>query len=270
MATNYVVSICYNVITENNRSKGNIMDSIWKTLSSINVNDHTETKGKFTYLSWAWAWAAVKKEYPAAKYKFLESKVFPDSTMEIWCSVSIEELTHEMWLPVMNHQNKAIANPNAMDINKTRMRCLVKCLAMFGLGHYIYAGEDLPDVEPEPYTPEQKATFDMLVANEDDFGFWAFWRGISDEAKTGLYNSFEKGNKVKGKEAASCLEKTGLDKWNNFLEALDGLLKAGDDAGVYEYCSELAVYEKQHLARSITEDELMQIKEIVERIGAQS
>ena len=30
------------------------------------------------------------------------------------------------------------------DINKTIMRCLVKNLAMFGLGHYIYAGEDLP------------------------------------------------------------------------------------------------------------------------------
>lgn len=31
------------------------------------------------------------------------------------------------------------------DINKTIMRCLVKNLAMFGLGLYIYAGEDLPD-----------------------------------------------------------------------------------------------------------------------------
>ena len=31
------------------------------------------------------------------------------------------------------------------DINKTIMRCLVKNLAMFGLGLYIYAGEDLPE-----------------------------------------------------------------------------------------------------------------------------
>ena len=29
------------------------------------------------------------------------------------------------------------------------MRCLVKCLAMFGLGHYIYAGEDLPSAEAD-------------------------------------------------------------------------------------------------------------------------
>ena len=35
------------------------------------------------------------------------------------------------------------------DINKTIMRCLVKNLAMFGLGLYIYAGEDLPEGEQE-------------------------------------------------------------------------------------------------------------------------
>jgi hypothetical protein len=34
--------------------------------------------------------------------------------------------------------------------NKTSMmRCLTKNLAMFGLGSYIYAGEDLPMVETE-------------------------------------------------------------------------------------------------------------------------
>jgi hypothetical protein len=32
-----------------------------------------------------------------------------------------------------------------MDVNKAVMRCLVKNLAMFGLGIAIYAGEDLPD-----------------------------------------------------------------------------------------------------------------------------
>ena len=33
------------------------------------------------------------------------------------------------------------------EINKTIMRCLTKNLAMFGLGLYIYAGEDLPEDE---------------------------------------------------------------------------------------------------------------------------
>ena len=51
-------------------------------------------------------------------------------------------------MPVMDHRNNAIANPDARKISDTKMRCLTKCLAMFGLGHYIYAGEDLPEQEP--------------------------------------------------------------------------------------------------------------------------
>ena len=48
------------------------------------------------------------------------------------------------------------------DINKTIMRCLVKNLAMFGLGLYIYAGEDLPDEQtqeaPQTAQEPQRAT----------------------------------------------------------------------------------------------------------------
>lgn len=47
-----------------------------------------------------------------------------------------------------NRQEKYIMKEvdaiSMFDINKTVMRCLVKNLAMFGLGLYIYAGEDLP------------------------------------------------------------------------------------------------------------------------------
>ena len=52
-----------------------------------------------------------------------------------------------MWLPVMNHRNQALTVEQAtmFDVNKTIMRCLTKNLAMFGLGHYIYAGEDMPE-----------------------------------------------------------------------------------------------------------------------------
>jgi hypothetical protein len=46
---------------------------------------------------------------------------------------------------------KTVEAATMFDINKTIMRCLVKNLAMFGLGLYIYAGEDLPEeVKSEP------------------------------------------------------------------------------------------------------------------------
>ena len=128
--------------------------NIFEKLSAINVNEKTEKKGNLTYLSWAWAWAEVKKIYPDATYnirKFGEEQkpYLEDSNTGYMCftDVTIEGLTHEMWLPVMDYKNKAIPVGQAtmFDINKTIMRCLVKNLAMFGLGLYIYSGEDLPE-----------------------------------------------------------------------------------------------------------------------------
>ena len=40
---------------------------------------------------------------------------------------------------------KYVEAATMFDVNKAIMRCLVKNLAMFGLGLYIYAGEDLPE-----------------------------------------------------------------------------------------------------------------------------
>jgi hypothetical protein len=93
--------------------------------------------------------------------------------------VTIEGQTKEMWLPVMNSANKAMKNApytysvwnsyqkayeekrvdaaTMFDINKTIMRCLTKNLAMFGLGLYIYSGEDLPEAETAATAEERKA-----------------------------------------------------------------------------------------------------------------
>lgn len=117
---------------------------IWGKLSKINCQEHVEQKGQFSYLSWTWAWAMVKQEYPTAIYELLPDITFPDGTMEVRVRVTIFDLSHDMWLPVLDFKNKPVSNPNAFDINASRMRCLVKCLAMFGLGHYIYAGESVP------------------------------------------------------------------------------------------------------------------------------
>lgn len=119
----------------------------------INVNDKTEKKGNLTYLSWAWAWAEFKKIYPDATYevvKFGDGKpYYCDEKTGYMCytKVRADGIEHEMWLPVMDSRNKAMLQPTMFDINKTIMRCLTKNLAMFGLGLYIYAGEDLPEDE---------------------------------------------------------------------------------------------------------------------------
>jgi len=131
-----------------------LADKIWRTLSVIDVSKHVVQKHRFSYLSWTWAWSTLMQYFPSADYKFSDRQ-FEDGTMEIQCTVEIGEgselVSRFMWLPVMDNNKKsrstadrAIANPNSVDINTAKMRCLVKCLAMFGLGFYIYAGDDLP------------------------------------------------------------------------------------------------------------------------------
>ena len=158
---------------------------IFKELYEKNVNDYTEQRDGLTYLTWSKAWAEVKKLYPDATYvieKFENNLpyVYDENTgYMVFTSVTIEGLTHEMWLPVMDNKNKAMLSvpykyttkygektaekATMFDINKTIMRCLVKNLAMFGLGLYIYSGEDLPDVEPEKITAEQAKTLQAVI-----------------------------------------------------------------------------------------------------------
>jgi hypothetical protein len=130
------------------------MSSVWATLSAINCNEHVEKKGQFSYLSWTWAWAMVCEKYPDARYQLEDDIVYPDGSMEVRVTVWIDGISHTMWLPVLDFKNKPIANPNAFDVNSARMRVLVKCLAMHGLGHYIYSGESTPQ-EPVITETEQ-------------------------------------------------------------------------------------------------------------------
>lgn len=147
-------------------------------LRLINVNEHAEKKDGLTYLSWAWAWDVFKQHCPDAQYEVIKGPnglpYFESGAgAMVYTKVTADGQTHEMWLPVMDGKNKAMKSApysylvrdyktkqmvektveafTMFDVNKTLMRCLVKNLAMFGLGLYIYAGEDLPtEGEPDP------------------------------------------------------------------------------------------------------------------------
>lgn len=155
----------------------------FNTLLSLNVNDKTEKKKSgyqtLTYLSWSFAWSEFVKIYPEATYEIVKNDnglpyFLDDCGAMCYTKVTANGLTHEMWLPVMDGANKPMRKEtykytvksgektcqaiNMFDVNKTVMRCLVKNLAMFGLGLYIYAGEDLP--EPPTITEEEQKKID--------------------------------------------------------------------------------------------------------------
>lgn len=125
----------------------------YKKALKTDVNGKTEKKNGLTYLSWSWAWAEFIKLYPSATYEIKKNvnglPCFGDEKLGymVYTSVTVDAVTHEMWLPVMDFKNKSMLQPTTFDINKAVMRCLTKNLAMFGLGLYIYSGEDLPETD---------------------------------------------------------------------------------------------------------------------------
>jgi len=122
-------------------------------LLKLNVSGFTEKKQGLTYLSWAHAWAQALQADPEANFHVhaFDGKAYMDvnGTGLVWVDVTMGGRTRTCWLPVMDHRNKPITNPDAFQVNTAIMRCLTKCLAMFGLGLNVYAGEDLPLVEDE-------------------------------------------------------------------------------------------------------------------------
>ena len=152
-----------------------ITDKITKTtdinyftkLNSIDVSDHTEEKNGLTYLSWAWAWTRVKELFPDANYKIYEREdgcIYWTDGKTCWVKtgVTIEGIEHIEYLPVMDYKNKSIPLNaiTSFDVNKTIQRSLTKACARHGLGLYIYAGEDLPEV-----VAEQQSKLSETISN---------------------------------------------------------------------------------------------------------
>lgn len=190
------------------------MKSVFDSLNAINVNDKVEKKSNLTYLSWAWAWAEVKKVYPDASYDVITDPTthkpyFYDENLGymVMTTVTISGQSLDMWLPVMDGANQAmkshsyeystrygvktVDSATMFDINKTLMRCLTKNLAMFGLGLYIYAGEDLPEarevkvVAPKKTKKEAVAKGELLVLGD------ANWEKVKSYAEANKANGFE-------------------------------------------------------------------------------
>lgn len=156
--------------------------SVFETLSAVDVSKHVEVismrKGPaLKYVSWAWAWNMVKSIYPSAnrvieefpEFRFnektgawyatgqmLDYRITPEGC-EVKVTVTIEDETYSERLYVMDMRNQPVAKPNIAQINKTQQRCLVKALAMAGLGLNLYAGEDLPMADINEADKEQAA-----------------------------------------------------------------------------------------------------------------
>ena len=164
----------------------------FEKLYNIDVSGYIEKKNGLNYLSWANAIAEFKKVHPNMTFEVKKFEnglpyVYDENTgYMVFTSVTVDGLTLEMWLPVMDSANNAMKSKpytiktkykefpvqaaTMFDINKTIMRCLTKNLAMFGLGLRVYNGEDLPEtVEEQHFEPPKKtkAKKDEKPSGED-------------------------------------------------------------------------------------------------------
>ena len=158
--------------------------NIFKELSSISIKGKTDKKGKYDYLSWATAWSLIKSEHPTAQrivYECEETGLnfFTDGkTAYVKVGITINELEHIDYLPVMDYRNNSISleKISSMDVNTAIQRSTAKAIAMHGLGLSLWIGEDTiitttPTSSPVSKTPvPSKPTHIELNINDNNWG----------------------------------------------------------------------------------------------------
>ena len=186
-------------------------ESVFEKLYALNLSSKVEKKNNLTYLSWAHAWSEFKKHLPEATYEVVEYNGSPFCYDEnlgyiVKTYVIAGGLTIPMHLPVLDGANKAMKSKayqyktkfadktveaaTMFDINTAIMRCLVKNIAMFGLGIYIYAGEDLPESQETttpktvvPVIPKQVAVEPKPLQPSNEFNTLTDIKAVVDERK---------------------------------------------------------------------------------------
>jgi hypothetical protein len=133
----------------------------WGVLSKIDCSDHVEQKGGLTYLSWAWAWKILKEHFPDASFEkhwfdygdptpySLPYALDKQGMAFVKVTVTVAGAVVTEVMPVLDNRNRSVQRPNSFSVNTSLQRCLTKAIAYHGLGAYIYAGEDTPDVNEE-------------------------------------------------------------------------------------------------------------------------
>jgi hypothetical protein len=134
------------------------LQEIYSTLKQLIKTEDIDKKNGLDYISWSVAYEYMLKSGLQfdIDYKNYELKILPNNTVLIQTTIIVEGISKSMVLPVMDYKNQAVANPDAVLINKNIQRCFVKNLALFGLGIQLYTGEDLPN-ENDITSPATKA-----------------------------------------------------------------------------------------------------------------
>lgn len=129
------------------------MSSVFETLAGVDITPYLRKKNGMSYLPWSSAWSLVKTHFPDATNTIVKREdgcLYHTDGRTCWVetSVTIGGETQNETLAVMNHRNQSIGVDEVLstEFEKSIKRCLVKNLALFGLGLSLWNGEELSDV----------------------------------------------------------------------------------------------------------------------------
>ena len=233
------------------------MTNSYIALSRKDVSAGIERKGNLDYLSWAFAWNALCEEHPDANFYFAEPATYPDQSVMVKAVVTVGEKTHEMTLPVMNHRNQAIQNPNARDISDAQMRALVKCISLFGLGIGLYLG-DLKHVVQ--HTDFEKAQ--QFINAGDYMALHEFIKGLSEKDQVELFNAAPMGTKTDFKNAHRATMKQAEEFLDSVVDAISEAVQNDDSVLMAETIDELSTYERTAVWARLTPPQQEAVKQL--------
>jgi hypothetical protein len=226
-------------------------------LSRKDVSNGIERKGNLDYLSWAFAWNALVEEYCDSTFYFGEPVTFPDGSIMVKAGVTVRDITHEMQLPVMGLKNQALKEPNARDVSDAQMRCLVKAIAMHGVGIGLYLGDLKHVVDTTTY---EKA--EQLITAQDSMGFHEFVHTkLSEQEQVDVFNDAPPGRKTAFKSEW----RAQLGIANSFLDevaaSITDATSAQDVSLLQETIGELSSYERKAVWGRLSEAEQQFVKQ---------
>ena len=243
---------------------------IFEDLRKIDLTGKIKQKIGLSYLSWADAWELIKERYPDSELIIKTRKVVTTETYSLvdegitktfshsyenevpyftdgktcWVDVSLRiknETESEPFYAITNNKNLSVAynNITSTDINKAIQRAFVKVCARFGLGLYIYQGEDLPSSEKVVINfKDISANCDRYkVVALDDQGFETLRQTvISQLTKYSAYDNKEILNyptKILGGQRVSQITNSStnaeiLQKLNYYFGELDKIFAANN------------------------------------------
>lgn len=138
----------------------------YEEIRQVDLKPLIAKKGKFNYLSWSDAVDQLLILDPSATWRYEQPTFFHDQSMMVYCTVNAFGKSMTAQLPVLDSYNKAITEPNAMQVNTAMQRCLAKAIALHGLGLYIFQGEDFPEIDGQTFIDQLNGcqTMDELQA----------------------------------------------------------------------------------------------------------